>query len=148
MDEQLRILALAKRILRGNHVDESRSFESVMRTIQLKIRKEKSESIVQTTMNQFRNSEICHTCTVFCAIFGTSRYLGKNRSTTFVPVNGILLYSRIKKTSNASISKTVDLDVDEPLVPRLALIMAPLVRTSHRGSDNRLDRGRILSRRL
>ena len=56
MDEQLRILALAKRIVRSNSVDENRSFESVMRTMQFKIRKEKSESIVQTTLDQFWDS--------------------------------------------------------------------------------------------
>ena len=38
MNEQLHILALAKRIVRGSNV-EDRSFESVMRTMQFKIHK-------------------------------------------------------------------------------------------------------------
>ena len=56
MDEQLRTLALAKRIVRSNQMDENRSYQSIVRTIQFKIRKEKSESIVQTTLDQFWDS--------------------------------------------------------------------------------------------
>ena len=55
MDEHLRILELASRIM-SNNVDENRSFESVMRTMQFKIRKEKPESTVQTTLYQFLDS--------------------------------------------------------------------------------------------
>ena len=56
MDELHRVLALAIRIMSSDHVDEILSFESVMRTIRFKVCKEKSESIVQTKLDQFWDS--------------------------------------------------------------------------------------------